>query len=264
MEAETDLPTLRALGDESLVTAFSRLIVHFGSSVGGSRTFGGATAIVSGMPPAFFNPILGIGETLEPDDIRLAVAWCRDRGVRPSLQIRDDLEAGIAGIARDLGFERESWPMPGMALWLASMPPAELPPELQLRVVETAGDLEDWHAVFGSGPAYRQAFGPRMLEDREIRLLTGSVDGKPVTAAAAFHTPRVVGIYSVATAENARRHGYGRAVTRAAIDAGRATWGSEVAILQSSEMGFPIYRAMGFAAFCRYAIYVEPLTEEPA
>jgi predicted GNAT family N-acyltransferase len=52
--------------------------------------------------------------------------------------------------------------------------------------------------------------------------------------------------------ERARRRGIGRAVTWAAIDAGRTAWDSEIAILQSSEMGAAVYRSMGFEEISRY------------
>ena len=258
MDGEADRLALRALGDLNVVAAFSRLIPHYGSPAAERRTFGGATAIVTGMPPAFFNPVLCTGRSLDPDDLAAAVAWSRSKGVRPALAVRNDLDERIATRARDLGFVRDSWAMPGMALRLASSSPEPPRPELDLHVVETPDRLEEWHAVFGSGPDYRRAFGPSMLEDRDIRLVVGAVEGQPVTAAAAIRTPGVVGIYSVATAEAARRRGYGRAVTWAAIEAGRFAWQSEVAVLQSSEMGYPVYLAMGFGVVCRYVIYGEP------
>jgi len=258
MQDSADRSQLRALNDDNLVAAFSGLIPHYGSPVGGRRAFGGATAIVTGMPPAFFNPVLCVGQSVERHDLGAAVAWSRSRGVRPSLAVRDDLDQAIAVEARDLGFEPAAWSMPGMALRLPSTTPEAPPAELDCQLIETAERLEDWHVVFSSGPAYRQAFGASMLEDPDIRLVVGAVDRQPVTAALAIHTPGVVGIYSVATAEAARRRGYGRAVTWAAIEAGRSAWRSEVAVLQSSEMGFPMYVAMGFVVVCRYTIYEEP------
>jgi hypothetical protein len=258
VDGEAERPALRALSDENVVEAFSRLIPHYGSPAGGRRSFGGATAIVTGMPAAFFNPIVCVGPSLKPDDLEAAVTWSRAQGVRPAVAIRNDLDDRIAPTAGDLGFEAQSWSMPGMALRLDSVDPAPPPHEIQLRVVATTADLEDWHAVIESGPDYRRAFGPSMLEDRAVRLVVGAVDGQPVTAAAAIRTDGAVGVYSVVTANDARRRGYGRAVTWAAIEAGRAAWQSEVAVLQSSEMGFSVYQAMGFVVVCRYVLYVEP------
>ena len=55
------------------------------------------------------------------------------------------------------------------------------------------------------------------------------------------------GIYAVGTVERYRRRGYGRAVTWAVLAAGVAAWKCELAVLQSSEAGVPVYESMGFA-----------------
>jgi ribosomal protein S18 acetylase RimI-like enzyme len=67
-----------------------------------------------------------------------------------------------------------------------------------------------------------------------------------------------VGIYAVGTARDHRRLGYGRAVTWAAIEAGVEAWGGTFAVLQSSEMGVPVYASMGFTVIGRYLELVRP------
>jgi GNAT superfamily N-acetyltransferase len=76
----------------------------------------------------------------------------------------------------------------------------------------------------------------------------------------AVRTGESGGIYSVATLESARRRGVGTAVTWAAVDAIRE-WGCTAAVLQSSEMGYPVYRAMGFAEVTRYTRYL-PIADD--
>ena len=61
-------------------------------------------------------------------------------------------------------------------------------------------------------------------------------------------------MYAVGTLADARRRGVGTAATWAAVAAGRA-WGCDKVVLQASEMGFPMYRAMGFRTVVRYAIF---------
>ena len=65
-----------------------------------------------------------------------------------------------------------------------------------------------------------------------------------------------VGVYNVATVEDARRRGYGAAVTRRAIADG-VTRGATVAILQSSDMGRPVYAAMGFREVLAFRVFVD-------
>ena len=67
----------------------------------------------------------------------------------------------------------------------------------------------------------------------------------------------VAGIYWVGSLERARGRGIGRAVTAAATNRGFEL-GADVASLQASPMGEPIYRAMGYETICDYRLYHWP------
>jgi ribosomal protein S18 acetylase RimI-like enzyme len=59
----------------------------------------------------------------------------------------------------------------------------------------------------------------------------------------------------VATLPEGRGRGIGSAVTRAALlDARRMEY--SIGVLQSSEMGFDVYRRMGFEQFCTVKHYL--------
>jgi hypothetical protein len=118
--------------------------------------------------------------------------------------------------------------------------------------------FDDWHAALGSGEVFRRVFGNALVADPNVRLAVGYLAGAPVSGAAVLRSERTIGIYAVGTVEAARRRRIGRAVTWAAIGAGRAAWGSEIAILQSSEMGVPVYRSMGFEQVSRYIGFERP------
>src|SRR4029079_14705478 len=64
----------------------------------------------------------------------------------------------------------------------------------------------------------------------------------------------VVAIYNGASVSDARRGGAGAAVTGAAIADARAS-GATWAILESSEMGRPVYERLGFRQVTQVAIY---------
>ncbi|HEV8490270.1 MAG TPA: hypothetical protein VGQ58_10840, partial [Candidatus Limnocylindrales bacterium] len=70
-----------------------------------------------------------------------------------------------------------------------------------------------------------------------------------------------LGIYAVGTLAHARRRGYGRAVTWAVLEAGATAWGSRQAILQSSQMGVPVYRSMGFETVGAFTTFERPTPE---
>jgi GNAT superfamily N-acetyltransferase len=84
----------------------------------------------------------------------------------------------------------------------------------------------------------------------------GYLDGRPVSASLGFTAGTTVGVYNVATIDGARGRGYGGAMTRHAIAAGRRE-GATVAILQSSAMGRPLYESMGFREVLAFRVFVE-------
>src|SRR5207237_9550494 len=90
-----------------------------------------------------------------------------------------------------------------------------------------------------------------LIDDDDLQLIGGYLNGDPVACAMAIRSRNVVGVYAVGTAERARRRGIGTAITWAAIEQGRR-WGCDVAVLQASEMGLPVYSAMGFRRVTAY------------
>ncbi|MFP5389462.1 MAG: GNAT family N-acetyltransferase, partial [Thermoleophilia bacterium] len=71
------------------------------------------------------------------------------------------------------------------------------------------------------------------------------LDGEPVSIAMTIVSHGVAGIYWVGSLEQARGRGLGRAVTVAATNAG-FDLGAEIASLQASPMGKPIYLELGY------------------
>ena len=60
--------------------------------------------------------------------------------------------------------------------------------------------------------------------------------------------------YFVCTVERARRRGIGAGITLAALREARDL-GYSVGVLGSSEMGYPVYRRLGFEEYCRIGLY---------
>jgi hypothetical protein len=83
------------------------------------------------------------------------------------------------------------------------------------------------------------------------------LDGKPASIAMTIVSHGVAGIYWVGSIDQARGLGLGRAVTVAATNAGLAL-GAEIASLQASPMGRPIYTKLGYETAFEYRLLMSP------
>jgi hypothetical protein len=118
---------------------------------------------------------------------------------------------------------------------------------LTIREIEEAADLRASEALLieafrvpdtDPGAIYLDG----VLGDPAFRIWLGEVDGRAVSTAAAFLSDGFVGVYNVATADDARGRGYGEALAWTATLCDPAL----PAMLQASAMGAPIYARMGY------------------
>ena len=91
------------------------------------------------------------------------------------------------------------------------------------------------------------------LSDERNRFL-GYWDGVPVATAANVLHAGVAGIYAVSTLPAYRGRGIGSAITLYAMEAARQR-GYATAVLTSTEMGFPVYKKLGFEVQGYYQVY---------
>ncbi len=111
-------------------------------------------------------------------------------------------------------------------------------------------------AGFGSDRAVALGTAcPDLLDRPDCVVYVGYADGAPVVSGLGWRSGRTIGVYSIATVESERRRGYGAAMTARVIADG-VDAGCDVAALQASEMGRPIYERLGFRTVVRYAAYV--------
>jgi len=246
----------RRAADENVAVAFGLVRDHYGDPRAGGARFGRVEAIATGVESAFFNMALVLDPAANPADVIAAADWVEGRGLPVSIHVRDDVGPDVEASLRERGFHAEAWSTPVMVLEPIPTVPVPNLDGVTLR----AGGAElndDLHAALESGDAFRRMFGPALLSDPSVRIAIAYLRGEPVAAAVAIRSGVVAGIYVVWTQERARRRGIGRAVTWAAIEAGRRAWNVTIAILQSSEMGLPVYRSMGFEEVARYAAYLK-------
>ncbi len=267
-----DLDERRRLADANVTSAFDLARERSHDPRGGRARFGAVDVVALGAEVAFYNPVLALDPRSGPDDVVAAVEWVESKGLPASVQVRADIDREVHKSLEALGLVADPWHTPVMVLepipWSGapgaggpgSLAPGSLAPAPQGIEIRTGGDdlFDDMHAVLGSSATFRRIFGLEFLGDPAVRVVVGYLEGEPVSAATAIRSGSTLGIYAVATIERARRRGIGRAVTSVAIEAGRSAWDCTIAVLQSSEMGVPVYTSMGFVEVARYVSYERP------
>lgn len=173
----------------------------------------------------------------------------------------EDRDLVTAAEAAGLQFVYE---MPEMTL-VKKLEPPELPPGVELRRLTAVDQAPDFWRVaiasysdIGFPPevfaGYTNHAG--LLAENVVAFLA-LLDGEPVGIAMTMVSHGVAGIYWVGSLEQARGKGIGRAVTVAATNAGFEL-GADVASLQASPMGKPIYEAMGYESAFEYQMLMSP------
>jgi GNAT superfamily N-acetyltransferase len=258
-----DLPDLAALEHENLIAALSAAVrVAPGSLVTHDR---GIALLSAPLPIRLFNQVLIERGDADPAALAVAVGVMRERSAPFVVNLRDGIDDRWTGQVRELGLVEagpEPW-MPGMALYPLPAPGSQpVPAGHEIRRVTDHGGIRDHIAAGSAGfgmPVewFEAILGPATLEEPATAVYVGYTDGEPVTAGLGYRTRDTIGIYNVATVEAARGRGYGAAMTMRIVDDGIAA-GCDVAILQSSDMGFPIYERLGFRTVVQYRAWIEP------
>ena len=128
------------------------------------------------------------------------------------------------------------------------------------RFVDTAGSNAG-----NSAHLVATFLGVGIIEEPDVALLLGLLDGTPVATSISIRSGDVVGVYNVGTAEPARRRGVGWAMTATAVLAGAET-GATTATLQSSPMAQSMYASHGFRTLSTTAcsdVHRVPLPPKP-
>lgn len=176
-----------------------------------------------------------------------ALAFYRARGRPWRLEAPVELAARLDLVAREGGLTH-SFQRPTLALRPSELRAAHAPAELRIATVDSADMTPSFLATLIEGMS-DQPPPPQLphvaLPVPETVCYLGYVGGRPVATATLFTGAGIAGVYAVATIARERRQGYGRALTERALRDGFALGCGEGA-LQASEMGRPLYEAMGF------------------
>lgn len=232
---------------------------------------GGVMTLLTGLPMDWFNQILIEREDATRDHLLAAVVDARDHSDDFVVRLRDDVDDRFIPTLIRAGMsaaEPEHW-TPGMVAF--PIDPEAMTraaaPDLEIRRATDAAGMDAHRQVVTAGFGWDAAVAlgnacPDLLDRPECAVYVGYADGVPVASGMGWRTGRTMGVYSIATVEAARRRGYAAAMTARVVADGVAA-GCDVAVLQASAMGRPIYERLGFETVVRYAAYAVPIAEAP-
>lgn len=229
---------------------------------------GGTVTILSDLPFDWFNQVLVERQDATPAGILAGVKAGLGHAAGFVVRLRDGVDDRFTSTLTRIGFVAagEAATTPGMvafpidrdAISIAGTP-SRLP-GFEIRQVKDEAGIDDHRTVvtagFGSDPAVASGTTcPELLDRPECAVYVGYADGAPVASGLGWRTGRTIGVYAIATIPTARRHGYGAAMTARVVLDGSAA-GCDVAALQASGSGRPIYERLGFRVDVRYVSYV--------
>lgn len=242
-----------------MVAAWEHRVRHLDDHV--VRSEGGIVTCLSNLPPAEQNVAL---VEREPRDAlgslsraeRLFEAHGRSFGIDVEAGRHPRMDRALRTFGLSLVVTR-----PAMAIRVEELEPPVLPAGVEVRRVTGPDELRAVAgietAVFGTEPAVAERlFSSGWLAVPGVRIYLAIRDGEPAGFAWTSLSRRAVGVFGVGTLPEHRRLGIGRAVTAFAA---REAPGADLAWLQSSEMGRPLYASMGFEPAGDWQVWVRPL-----
>jgi GNAT superfamily N-acetyltransferase len=150
---------------------------------------------------------------------------------------------------------------PGMAIDLRTVNRGPLPSGLEIRPVEDMESLEnccDISAEVFEVPEHIRGSWGDLIRSYGIgptrRWFLGHLDGRPVSTSFLVLHGDVAGIYMVATLKEARGKGVGSAMTHEPLLPAKDA-GYDVAVLEASELGLPVYERLGFRKLCEFRTF---------
>jgi GNAT superfamily N-acetyltransferase len=225
------------------------------------------TWFITKMPDHFMNlvvctelPSEGIDELIE-NALRhfrsvnvKRLSWLAEEGI-PAIELRKCLVAHGLTVEESFAIE--------MAADLSRLPESTvLPTGLEIIPVEDRRTLSKWIHVASIGFGVPEEFESTWYEffveavfDLPFRSYLALLNGRPVGTSQLFLSAGVAGIYNVTCIPEVRGQGIGAALTLTPLLYARDVE-YRIGILQASELGYRVYRRLGFQDFGQLSVYL--------
>ena len=218
----------------------------------------------SGSPAASFNTAFILEPLTAPrSELRDFVAWAETVAVPYHVYLRDGVDAAAEEALRSSGFsllDTEPWMLADPIA--DDVPDGDPPVPMEIRPVVDAGGFHEHLAT--AADAFEMAadqvigaFPEALLADDRLLWFTGYLEDRPVATMAAVQADQVLDLQNIGVVEDARRSGYGSAITRHGQRLAHRR-GCVSVSLQASPMGERLHRRLGFRAACHYRVFASP------
>jgi ribosomal protein S18 acetylase RimI-like enzyme len=222
------------------------------------RRVGHARLLFPAVPYRIFNGVFV--ESSPTADVADSIAEVEGRGLPSGVQVREGDNQDIEDDVARLGFT-ERVPMPGMTAAPDEFADVRMSELEIIHAQDEAGLAAAAQVAAGHGGRIditQELFAPGILRLPEMRVYVGFVQGEGVTVGIGYQTGRDLAIFNVVTPPSHRRRGYGAAITAHAVREGFAN-GADLTWLQTSELGEPVYRRLGFRHTVMHFLLSRPL-----
>ena len=260
---------IHSLSSSEIVSALEANMIAFWKSYGSVelRESPVLMQFISGFPAPLFNGMMGARLAAEQVDaaIEETCQTCIRHEVPALWWVGPDAQPKDLGAhLKRHGFENVGT-VPGMAIDLDKIQKTSSPsPGLEVRLVSDASLVRSWAETCWTASGFPaeeaglfaeieaqiglDAAGPR-------RRYAGYWNGKLSGTSVMVLNAGVAGIFAVSTLPEARGHGLGTELTAAPLRDARDA-GYRVGTLQASEMGYPIYRKIGFQDVSEFNLFL--------
>lgn len=212
----------------------------------------GVASCLGNVPLFFLNASVLQRPATSPDDLRALLKIVAERSAGPhpwGVMVREDwLPQGWEPLIEEAGLA-VVMPMTGMET-SEILPPRRPLANLDIRRIGNDAMARDLAVL--NAHAYHFPVEPfecianMHLWQPDSYGYVGYADGKPVSCASAFFATGTVYIAMVATLPEAQGKGYAETVVRHTIAEAQVAMGTQVTTLHATDMGLPVYRAIGY------------------